>query len=244
MRRLRSFTPTIPLLLLLLNFHLVASVPADAGETSVERVGKAVSGAVQSLSEKILNTTATNTTDDKFATVPPTMSSQGLAALEAAREAASKGTALGSHALCTPACSELSASLLSAVEGASCRSLFTTGKCPGGCMSQIAAITSNSSWASCQGCEGDLVDGAGERWAKLCGARQETLIDAGKEAVKTLVGDSFAQGFRKKSSTQLVLVALVLLLAAGYGWRKGRVMVLRIGKRRRGRKNSDMNIPV
>lgn len=145
-------------------------------------------------------------------------------------------------------CVELAASFLSAVEGDLCRSLFINGKCPVACGQAIAAVTGNETWSRCATtCGNDVVGGAAERWAALCGARQETLIDQGKEAVKSVLGDGLSSRLHFRAIVQFFLAVLILVLGVGYGYRRGAVSAhaYRLQKRRLlSRKNSDVHLPI
>lgn len=145
-------------------------------------------------------------------------------------------------------CQELGEALINAVEGASCRSMFATGKCPSLCVQNIAAVTSHASWTSCaDSCSKDLVTGAAERWAELCTIRQETLIDQGKEAVKSFVGAGFVSSHARVLA-QICIAFTIVVVAVAFGYRRGVLTVhsaYRLQKRRLlGRKNSDPNLPL
>lgn len=148
-------------------------------------------------------------------------------------------------------CVTLRDTFIEAVESAACRSFFENGKCPTTCASSLTAVTANESWTpctvACTGSDTDIFVSGAQRWLRLCGARTESLIDQGKEAVKTLVTESITT----RSSNiilQFLLGLLILALGIGYGYRRGAIsaqMSYRVQKRRlMGRKNSDANISV
>lgn len=148
-------------------------------------------------------------------------------------------------------CVALRDTFIEAVESAPCRSFFENGKCPTACASSLSAVTVNESWTpctvACTGNDADIFASGASRWLRLCGARTESLIDQGKEAVKTLVAESITT----RSShiiLQFLLGVLILALGIGYGYRRGAIsaqMAYRVQKRRLlGRKNSDANISV
>lgn len=146
-------------------------------------------------------------------------------------------------------CVELGAALLAAVEGEQCRSLFINGKCPAACGQGIASVTGNESWSACAtACGNDVVTGAAERWSEICEARQETLIDQGKEVVKGLVGEGLSSRLHWRAVVQFFLAVLILVVGVGYGYRRGAISThyaYRLQKRRLiGRKNSDNNLPI
>lgn len=148
-------------------------------------------------------------------------------------------------------CKNLVAAFVETVEGSQCRSIFKTGKCPTGCTTALTQVTLHQSWPACAtACSDtdDIVVSSVDRWARLCGARTESLIDQGKEAVKSLVSDGLASRFHIKVFLQFLLAILILVLGVGYGYRRGAIsaqMAYRMQKRRLiGRKNSDTNISV
>lgn len=132
------------------------------------------------------------------------------------------------------------------MEGDACRGLFATGKCPTACATAMATVTTNASWTECElVCKDDVVAAGASRWAVLCGARAETLIDQGKEAMKSLVTDGFAKRVSIRGVIHAFVGLLILVLGVGFGYRRGAgaaQMAYRLQRRRR--KNSDANISV
>lgn len=104
-------------------------------------------------------------------------------------------------------------------------------------------------WADCEAaCVSDVVTSGAKRWAKMCASRQETLIDQGKEAVKSLVADGLAARMQRKLVAQFIVGALIIVLGLAYAYRR-RLVTARIAYRLQkrclmGRKNSDLNLPV
>lgn len=147
-------------------------------------------------------------------------------------------------------CKNLFTTFLETVEGAQCRSIFKTGKCPTTCVTALAVVTSNESWLACKfACsETDIVASGADRWSRLCGARTESFIDQGKEAVKSLVSDGLASQVHVKAFLQFLVGVLILVLGVGYGYRRGAIsaqLAYRMQKRCLiGRKNSDASISV
>ena len=145
------------------------------------------------------------------------------------------------------ACEELSEALLDAVEGSTCRSLFLTGKCPAICANAISTITKNETWPECaMTCSEDIVMSSAERWVGLCDARKETLIEQGKEAVKS-IHQGITQSLHARVVFQFLFGVLILIMGVVYGYRRGAIsaaMAYRIQKRRLGRKNSDNQLPI
>lgn len=181
--------------------------------------------------------------------------SPGLVALDTARNASIQQTEgqpkSPSQAIVKcgeGACEELSTALLDAVEGSTCRSLFLTGKCPAVCANAIGAITKNETWPECAtACAEDIVMDAAERWVGLCDARKETLIEQGKEAVKS-IHQGITQSLHARVVFQFLFGVLILIMGVVYGYRRGVIsaaMAYRIQKRRLGgRKNSDNQLPI
>lgn len=251
-------SPTAQLLVFLVFFLCLTLVTCESlQQDAVRSVQDAVTEAVESLSQQLLN--GTNAT------------SEGRAALDQARNEADQ-TAIQEQPLpvqaqtsnttnvsnssigpptvnCEGECEELADELLNAVEGSSCRSLFTTGKCPRPCMQAIQLITANSSWPPCATmCGGDMVTGAAERWTDLCQIRQETLVDQGKEAVKNLVAEGITSKLHASVLMQFSIGVMILALGIIYGYRRGAIsthIAYRLRKRRLlERKNSDGNLPI
>lgn len=245
-------------LLLLLLPHTLSTDPDPA----LSRARQAVSGAVQTLSKSLT---------PPLAALSET-SNGGREALDAARAAASGPSSQeqtqnsdDTHELgrdtadtasanedhvgpvsveCGPMCHELGDALLATVEGGSCRALFINGKCPTACSTSISEVTQNSSWTGCAStCEGDVVNGAAERWASLCESRQETLIDQGKEAMKSLVSDGLTTRLHKRAVLQFFVGVLILVVGLGLGYRRGS-MGYRLPKRLLSRKCSDQQLPI
>ncbi|CAN8077194.1 unnamed protein product [Agarophyton chilense] len=235
--------------------------PAPAPAHPLLSVQSAVTGAVDTISQQIINRTDAT--------------SEGRAALEDARAQAQALQPVPSQAPppdnqnltgltnrsrediapqppvvdCDRECEQLADQLLEAVEGSTCRTLFTTGKCPSPCMQAISAITSNSSWPPCAAmCGGEMVTGAAQRWSALCDLHQETLVEKGKEAVKNFVTDGLRSRIHLSALMRFSLGALILFLGVAYGYRRGAIsthIAYRLQKRRLlGRKNSDSNLPV
>lgn len=134
-------------------------------------------------------------------------------------------------------CAKLGEAVVSAVEGAECRQLHVSGKCPAKCLAGINAALEHKLWNACAArCETDVVSGAAQRWVRLCEARQVTLLDQGKEAVKSLVVASPAAGLALRA----VLILAVLLGAVMIGYRRGLLQghALRLQKRMK-KRNSE-----
>lgn len=147
-------------------------------------------------------------------------------------------------------CKNLVSTFVGTVEGSQCRSIFKTGKCPTACTTALTQVTSHQSWPACTAAcsDTDIVVSSVDRWARLCGARTESLIDQGKEAVKSLVSDGLTSRFHANVFLQFLLAILILVLGVGYGYRRGATsaqLAYQIQKIRLiGRKNSGTNLSV
>lgn len=149
-------------------------------------------------------------------------------------------------------CTSLRDAFLDAIESATCRSFFENGKCPTMCSTSLTAITTNESWpactTACTGSEAEVFVTGAPRWLRLCGARTESLIDQGKEVVKSFVADGIASRVHTKLVLQFLIGVLILAAGMVYGYRRGLIsaqIAYRMQKRRLlGRKNSDANLSV
>ncbi|PXF49783.1 hypothetical protein BWQ96_00435 [Gracilariopsis chorda] len=255
----RSHSNRTAQLLALLVFSLGLSlVTCDSLQPDpVRSVQEAVTEAVESLSQQFLN--STNATSEGRAALdqaraeadqPVIQQQPDSVQIETTNETSVNNSSIGPPtANCEGECEELADQLLNAVEGISCRSLFTTGKCPRPCMQAIQLITANSSWPPCAAmCGGDMVTGAAERWTSLCQIRQETLVDQGKEAVKSLVAEGITSKLHASVLMQFSIGVMILALGIIYGYRRGAIsthIAYRLRKRRLlERKNSDGNLPI
>lgn len=177
------------------------------------------------------------------------MSNSSSAVVEGPAPIAEHDPALPAVSCADGPCVTLGAALLAAVEGPPCRSLFVNGKCPAGCAAAIADVTGNETWPRCaNACGNDVVAGAAERWAALCGVRQESLIDQGKEAVKSVLGEGLSSRLHVRAVLHFFLAVMILVLGVGYGYRRGAISAqyaYRLQKRRLlTRKSSDSKLPL
>lgn len=147
-------------------------------------------------------------------------------------------------------CTQLRDKFLDTVEDDSCRAIFNNGKCPSLCSVSLSAIAANESWSVCMhSCSDDVVMGSIEQWVRLCNSHTESLIDQGKEAVKSFVSESFSSHVYVKRLLQIFVGALILFLGIQYGYRRGASSIQlahhsRQKRRRNARKNSDSNLPL
>lgn len=142
-------------------------------------------------------------------------------------------------------CLDLGVNLLTTVEGAPCRSLLLTGKCPKACVSALQDIVQHPSWPVCAAsCRKDIVEGAAERWASLCLDHAESLLDQGKDVVKSIVGRDALHTVGSLTILRFLLFAFAFSIAVTIGYRRGATVAVRAyrsQKRRLGleRKMSD-----
>lgn len=101
-------------------------------------------------------------------------------------------------------------------------------------------------WVECKrDCVNDVTSGAAQRWQELCDVRMETLIDQGKEAMKSLVNDGLNWKVYRRGVLQFLLGALIIIGGVMYGYRKRKFVRGRLLRRRMfSRKNSDLNLPI
>lgn len=213
------------------------------GPMQKKGVGQAMSDAVSTLSEKLgaaVGPTREGVTNEDGNT-NSTSKVHGNDKRNDTHERVVKADGSDAVSCDTGECLQLGEEILTAIEGQECRALLVTGKCPIKCMQSISAVTSNAAWPSCAStCKKDIVTGATERWAALCGARQVTLLDQGKEAVKSLVGVGIMSKLRLAFFMQIIFAVLVLALAVAYGYRKGLIQghTNRLQKRMHARRRS------
>lgn len=246
------------ILLLVLLIHVPLSLSQTLPARPETGIVKAVSETLGLNADKADNSSSKDTTANTSQTTEH--HAEGRTALDDARARAdfvqeslilpnnSINSAFGVPVSCSGLCSTLGDDLLAAIEGDACRSLFITGKCSGNCMTEISSVTENESWPACRdACSGDIVSGASNRWVELCKSRQETLIDAGKEAMKTFVKEGLTTQLQHSMFTQFLFGVFILVIGVGYGYRRGSAAHLRYRFQKRrlhNRKSSDDRLPV
>lgn len=149
-------------------------------------------------------------------------------------------------AICTEhVCHSLHTQLSDIIDGRPCRSIFINGKCTVQCSQMLSKFLQDEYWVECkQGCANDVTSGVAQRWQELCDVRMETLIDQGKEAVKSLVNDGLNWRMYRRV-LQFFLGTWILIGGVIYGYRRLRMVKGRLLRRRLfSRKNSDSNLPV
>jgi hypothetical protein len=139
-------------------------------------------------------------------------------------------------------CLTLGQLLIETVEGVSCRSLLLTGRCPKSCSSALTAIVEHTSWPACaKACRKDVVEGAAERWVELCNAHAETLLEQGKDVVKSIVGEGAMGSLAHGRASRTVLKAfeiIMVVLALALAYKRGAAMAVRAYRAQR-RKRMD-----
>lgn len=145
-------------------------------------------------------------------------------------------------------CVTLGADLIAAVEGQSCRSLLTTGKCPKTCASALKTVVDHTAWPACVvKCQKDIVAGAADRWVGMCDVHAETLLDQGKDVVESIVGKETLDTLHRGAFTQVFVLIAVVVAALAYGYRRGSIAAIRALRNQRRRltsKRSDECLPV
>lgn len=130
-------------------------------------------------------------------------------------------------------CLDLGTDLVSSVEGPACRSLLLTGKCPKACASALQEIVQHPSWPVCAStCRKDVVEGAAERWSSMCLEHTETLLDQGKDVVKSIVGHDALHTIGAHSVLRILVLAFMCSIAVAFGYRRGAATALRIYRSR------------